>query len=329
MKNKVKAAIRNPQSPIQGVSYTKLSGTGNDFVLVDTLHTQTGRAHVSWPRIAQRLCNRSQGIGADGLLVLGRSRVADVRMRIFNPDGSEPDMCGNGLRCLAWYATRSGQAREGGTLTIQTKAGIKQATFDSPNHVRVDLGVPRFIRHFHRFVVEGRRVFHMDVVNSGVFHVVCWVSDVSRIDVRKLGRYLRNHPRFRPQGANVDFVEWVSMTQPARPFGNERPYRIRLKMRTYERGVEAETRACGTGAVASAAAAIHHALSRETQRTSSDMHRPFAVEVSVPGGVLRVNLEAKSHCLRQKQKWNLGHAWLEGKITRLDRGVFTFANGRE
>lgn len=280
------------------VPYVKLVGAGNDFVLIDARRRGGPRA-VDWARLARALCDPRRGEGTDGLLVLGSSRRADVRMRIFNPDGSEPTMCGNGIRCLAWYAHRSGAARS--TMTIETGAGIKRARIRGRHRVRVDMGAPVFRRRFERVFRQGGRPVDADLIDAGVPHLVCWVSKVSVVPVEALGRRLRHDSRLGAGGANVDFVQVVQA----------RGTRAILRMRTYERGVEGETQACGTGSVAAAAAFVRQAL---IEGPAARRAARWAVGVRVPGGMLQVDLSVR---LGANGRVVFGRAFLEGDARRM------------
>jgi diaminopimelate epimerase len=291
------------------VPYTKLVGTGNDFVLVDALRASPARG-TDWAALARGLCDPRRGEGTDGLLVLGPSRRADVRMRIFNPDGSEPTMCGNGIRCLAWYAHASGAA--GAVLTIETGDGIKRARIRGARRVRVDMGVPVFRRRLEGGFRQGGRRVDTDRIDSGVPHLVCWVPNVSRVPVDVLGRRLRRDPRLGRTGANVDFVQIV----------RARGGRAVLKMRTYERGVEGETQACGTGSVAAAPAFSRRALMGGVPRAAGAGR--FRVAVRVPGGTLQVELTARRNAAGRVV---FGPAFLEGEARPLSSGS-SAANGR-
>jgi diaminopimelate epimerase len=232
------------------IRFTKMAGAGNDFVVVDGLRQRLNGLRWAWPRVSRALCDRRRGIGADGLLVLSASRRADARMRVFNPDGSEAAMCGNGARCVAAYLANGagGGARGRGgtrTVTIETGAGLVTASVRG-GRVRMQMPQPSGIRLARRVPVNGR-VVTLASVDTGVPHAVVPVRSLERVDVATLGRAIRRHPRFGPRGTNVDFVERVAGRAD------------RIRVRTYERGVEAETLACGTGA---AAAAVIHALRR-------------------------------------------------------------------
>lgn len=213
--------------------FTKMVGSGNDFILLDL---RRHRAPRSLARLAQTLCQRIQGIGADGLLTVEPSPRATVTMRVFNPDGSEPAMCGNGARCAALYVAGG---RAGRRVTLDTRAGLVGAQVLSAHRVRVTLTPPSPVTR-RQLTVAGRPVV-LWTVNTGVPHAVLQVPQIRHAAVSRLGPILRRHAAFRPAGTNVDFMQIVD--------------RHTLRLRTYERGVEQETLACGTGAVAAALAA--------------------------------------------------------------------------
>ena len=214
-------------------TFYKMVGAGNDFILVDARRRKLERNPSA---LAQIWCDRRRGIGADGLLLVLPSRRAEARMRIFNPDGSEATMCGNGLRCVAWYLHRCGSHPGNGFLSLETGAGILQATIVARERTRIVVAAPRKLMLHTRLPVRGKNLT-IHSVNTGVPHVVVLTSRLNKMDLALLGPTLRRHPFFKPQGTNVNFVHIQS------------PRRIGI--RTYERGVEAETLACGTGAVAS------------------------------------------------------------------------------
>ncbi len=212
--------------------FVKMSGTGNDFILVDDRPGTIPEAKKA--DLARAVCPRRTAVGADGLILLESSTSADVRMRIFNADGSEAEMCGNGSRCLAQFACALGAA--GPEMKIETLAGVIRARVDG-GRVRVELTRPEEVvsRGELTFADQTREVFFTD---TGVPHAVVFVRDLDSAEVREWGRALRFHEAFGAPGANANFVEILTPG--------------RLAVRTYERGVEDETLACGTGAVASA-----------------------------------------------------------------------------
>ena len=220
--------------------FVKVEGSGNDFILLDARRRPLNGNPSEY---AKAWCDRRRGIGGDGLLVVISSRRGDARMRIFNPDGSEAAMCGNGLRCVAWYLQTL--SRGNGSLSIETGAGLMKAQVVGLERVRSFFQPPRKIQLKIPILIRGKR-FLIHRVDTGVPHAVLPVSRLDRIDVSSLGPVIRNHRIFQPAGTNVDWVQIQS------------PHRIAI--RTYERGVEAETLACGTGAVA--AVTIAAALGR-------------------------------------------------------------------
>ena len=216
----------------RAVRFWKLEGAGNDFLGLDG---RAGGFKLKRQQIAD-LCDRRRGVGADGVLVVEKPKVrgADFRMRYYNSDGGEAEMCGNGARCFALLA-RVVSGRKGNELRVQTQAGLLTLR-TSGQEVQVSMTEPTKLRLGRNLVVAGRKVV-VDFLNSGVPHAVLFVRSVRSIDVAKQGRAIRYHSAFAPSGTNVNFVEIGR--------GN------RIHVRTYERGVEGETLACGTGVVAS------------------------------------------------------------------------------
>jgi diaminopimelate epimerase len=213
------------------LSFTKMVGTGNDFIVIDNRTGVVGKDPVS---AAKQLCDRKFGIGADGLLLLEKSTKAEIRMRIFNPDGSEASMCGNGIRCIARFAVDNNIT--GPQFQIETLAGligaevrgdIVKAKMLDPKDLKLKLQVP---------MAKGKQELHF--VDTGVPHTVVILDALKEVDVKETGRFIRNHKMFAPKGTNVNFISF-------RP-GNS------IEVRTYERGVEDETLSCGTGTTASA-----------------------------------------------------------------------------
>jgi len=211
--------------------FTKMNGAGNDFVLVDN---RSGKLVLTREQIV-RLCDRHRGIGADGVLILEQPvNGADFRMRYYNADGGEAEMCGNGARCFARFATRTAGSRE--KISFETPAGVIGAELLG-EIVRLEMSAPRDLQLGLELKIEDQTV-KADYVDSGVPHLVVPVPKIDQVNVQSLGEKLRFHPRFAPRGANANFSEKRGPRQ--------------IAIRTYERGVEAETLACGTGVVASA-----------------------------------------------------------------------------
>jgi len=216
----------------RSISFTKMESGGNDFIIIDN-RKKTLPGSLS--RLAVNLCRRRSSIGADGLILLEKAKKADYRMRIFNPDGSEPEMCGNGARCLAWFAFIKGigSAR----AVMETKAGNVEAQVKGKK-VKARLSNPADMNLNFKISLKAGFSQKVNFINTGVPHAVVFVSALNKVDVKNLGRAIRYHKRFAPSGANVNFVALQG--------------RNSINIRTYERGVEDETLACGTGAVASA-----------------------------------------------------------------------------
>src|SRR5687767_4719279 len=211
---------------------TKMNGAGNDFVLIDN---RQGKIHLA-PEQVVRLCDRHRGVGADGLFLLipNSSGKADWSWEFYNSDGSTADMCGNGARCFARFIERTVGAKD--TTTFETGAGVITAAFQG-NSVTVSLTQPRDLQLGQKVITkEGPLSVHS--LNTGVPHAIVFVPDADQAMVQQLGQELRHHPHFAPKGTNVNFVQVLGKNS--------------IRVRTYERGVEGETLACGTGVTASA-----------------------------------------------------------------------------
>jgi diaminopimelate epimerase len=234
------------------LKFTKMNAAGNDFVLLDN------RARTITLTTAQvaRLCHRQYGVGADGviLLVPCASGNADWEWDFFNSDGSPAEMCGNGARCFARFVRKL--TGDSGNFTFRTGAGIVSAAFED-DRVTVSLTEPRDLRLNETVALSGGSAT-LHSLNTGVPHAVLFVKDADQAMVCELGREIRRHPHFAPKGTNVNFV------QPTGPCS--------IRVRTYERGVEGETLACGTGVAASALIA------------ASLQQLPSPVKVQVQGG---------------------------------------------
>ncbi len=217
------------------ISFTKMVASGNDFVLIDG---SRGLGVRSLAVLAEKICSRKYGVGADGLLLLEKSKIADVRMRIFNPDGSEAKMCGNGARCVALYSAREQRTenREQRKTSIETKVGIIEFKVKGDN-VKIKLTEPKDLKLDIPIKINKRNL-KANFIDIGVPHAVIFVEGLDEIHVSEIGRVIRNHRKFAPHGTNVDFLEVLGKDS--------------IGIRTYERGVEDETLACGTGSVASA-----------------------------------------------------------------------------
>lgn len=215
------------------IAFEKMSGTGNDFVIID--NRTAGIPRDAQQDLARKICRRMFSVGADGLIFIEESTVADFGWNFYNADGSVAEMCGNGSRCAARFAYRHNIA--GKKMKLETLAGIVEAEIcEEEDIVRVKMTQPFDFRLDISLQIgdEERPVAY---VNTGVPHAVIFVQE-DDVPVKTWGRKVRFHQIFEPKGANANFVKLL-------PDG-------KLKVRTYERGIEDETMACGTGAVASA-----------------------------------------------------------------------------
>jgi diaminopimelate epimerase len=226
------------------LAFTKLHGNGNDFILVDEMR-QEQVPEASKSKFAAHCCRRNLGIGGDGVLFMTGSARADMGMRLFQPDGSEAEMCGNGIRCLAKYAWETGYV--GMAFDVETLAGIisiQVREMDNTFWAKVDMGVPNFERQCIPAIDQGEFMnvqlegFEVSAVNTGVPHSIIFVEDLDRFPLGDIAPRIRYSPVF-PEGTNVNLVK----------VGDP------LSIRTFERGVEGETLSCGTGSVACAAVA--------------------------------------------------------------------------
>lgn len=232
--------------------FYKMNGAGNDFVVVDNrdLSLSLGREEIA------ALCDRHRGIGADGLLAVEPAEQgADYKFRYYNADGGEAEMCGNGARCFARFTAHLADSPPA-RVTFETLAGTIGAEMTGDN-VRIAMSDPKDLRLDTGVRIPGLEG-PLHFINTGVPHVVVFVEGLSAIDVRKFGAAIRYHKAFAPAGANANFVEILSPGH--------------IAIRTYERGVENETLACGTGMAA--CGLIHHLLHSA----------PPPVRVDVKGG---------------------------------------------
>lgn len=221
------------------LEFAKMNGAGNDFVLLDN---REGSIRLTREQVV-RLCHRQRGIGADGLFLLvpATSGQADWAWDFYNSDGSTAEMCGNGARCFARFLQR--RTGTSGEATFETGAGLITATFEG-DRVTVNLTRPKDLQLNQQLQAGGGSLL-VHSLNTGVPHAVLFVPDADQAMVQPLGAEIRYHPHFAPKGTNVNFAQVLG--------------RNAIRVRTYERGVEGETLACGTGVTASAliAARIH------------------------------------------------------------------------
>ena len=252
------------------IDFTKLHGNGNDFILVDEYNRIVIPEDMKG-QFASLYCDRRFGIGADGVIFLSKSEKSEIKMRLLQPDQSEAEMCGNGIRCIVKYAYDAGYVRE--SCKVETLAGeiwVMMGYRGEDFMATVTMTPPTFDRKDIPATGEGEYKEHIGVfdvyaVNTGVPHAVIPVDSVEGINLSALAPPIRNHPTF-PNGANVNFVEKTGENT--------------LRIRTYERGVEDETLSCGTGATASAAVMFKLGLVGDT------------VHVDTEGGPLVIYLKA-------------------------------------
>ncbi len=241
---------------------TKMHGNGNDFIIVDEFR-ETIIAEEEKARFAKAVCHRNFGVGADGVIFVQPSEVADVKFRYFNSDGSEAAMCGNGIRCFSRYVVEEGYAEN--RLRVETLAGVIELDvyYDGKWWVKVDMGKPKLGDVWGYELEFNGEKYVLYAVYTGVPHVVIFVDNLD-FDIIPLARKIRYMYDLFPEGTNVNFAKV------------ER--KDRIVMRTYERGVEGETLSCGTGSVA--VAAVANKLGFVENR----------VDVITKGGLLKIEL---------------------------------------
>ena len=275
------------QTPDFPVPFVKMSGTGNDFIIID--HRKPFLAPGAMADFAAKVCRRKFSAGADGLIFIEDaedSSAADFRWRFFNADGSVAEMCGNGARCAARFAFLQGIAPA--EMRFATLAGIIEASV-SEKDVAVKMTDPVGLKMDQHLTVEGKE-YTVHSIDTGVPHAVVFIDDIEQADVRTLGSFIRHHQAFMPAGTNVNFV---------RRQGDA------VKVRTYERGVEDETLACGTGAAASAiiaallgrAASPVNIITSGADRLTILFDLKEGMEKSADGAVHNVFLKGPAHTI--------------------------------
>lgn len=224
------------------ITFTKMTAAGNDFVMIDNRSGIMPRRASDVSSLARRLCDRKFGVGADGMILIELSRRADFKMRYLNADGSEVSMCGNGARSVARFARDIGAIKKS-KGAFETPAGIIRFELKKSS-VKIYLPSPRGIRLDFPITIENKKGaaggsrLRAHFADTGVPHAVIFVGNIEKTPVVRLGRAIRYHAAFAPAGTNADFVKVTGSSS--------------ISVRTYERGVEDETLACGTGVTASA-----------------------------------------------------------------------------
>jgi len=277
----------------QRIRFFKMTGSGNDFILIDN---RAQKLNADQCRDLVRLaCRRKLSVGADGLILIENDSEVDFKWRFFNADGSEAEMCGNGARCAARFVYLQGIVPKP-LMAFRTLAGIIEAEIRG-ERVKIRMTPPHGVRMDLSLQAE-ERSFDLHFINTGVPHAVCLVEDEATLeaaDVFRWGRALRFHPHFQPAGANVNFAIVRNAHH--------------MAIRTYERGVEAETLACGTGSIASAliAAARHLAVSPVEVETRSGEALTIYFKQSSREGVMSfedVYLEGDAKVVYEAELWD-------------------------
>ncbi len=253
-------------------SFAKYVGCGNDFILFDNRKNTFPADHSL---LIQKLCHRQWGIGADGVVLLENSCQADFRMRIFNCDGYEAEMCGNGIRCLMKFIQELGFTHS--SYCIETMQRILSVSLQDAE-VCVEMGDPCCLQWNIAISYEDQS-YSLHYLDTGVPHAVLFVENVEACHLEQLALPIRHHPLFAPKGTNVNIAQRISEQK--------------IKIRTYERGVERETLACGTGATAVALAAAYQyelkspvliqTLSQETLKIEFCLYQEMFSHVTMTG----------------------------------------------
>jgi diaminopimelate epimerase len=256
--------------------FFKYHGAGNDFILIDN---RTGTIKDDEKvELALILCDRHFGVGGDGLVFVESSTAGDARMVIINPDGSEAEMCGNAIRCVGKYLYESGLKKE--KLSIDTVSGLKEVVLivgdGRVRQVTVDMDAPKDVA-LNKKLEVAKSTVEYSFVDTGVPHVVIFVDDIDAVEVDKTAPTIRHNPVF-PKGTNVNYVQKLKDNA--------------FKIRTYERGVEKETLACGTGITASGAASVFLGLGEE------DTWLKFQAK----GGTVHVKMEREGSNIKMYMK---------------------------
>jgi len=276
------------------IKFTKMHGTGNDYIYIDATETKITKPD----KLAVKMCNRHYGVGSDGLILILKSDKADFKMRMFNPDGSEAEMCGNGIRCFGKYVYEHGLTDKK-KLAIETLGGLINLSLiiknDKVNSAVVDMGEPILLRERIPMMGEKGMVinealrlddgtkFHITSLSMGNPHVIIFVEDIEKFPVEKYGPLIENHALF-PHRTNVEFVQVINKNE--------------VIQRTWERGT-GETLSCGTGASAVTVASV---LSDKTSKK---------LLLHLRGGDLHV-------------EWNEGdnHLYLTGPVVEIFEGLW-------
>jgi diaminopimelate epimerase len=266
------------------IPFMKMSGSGNDFILID--HRESFLKEDRLKEFIRKVCRRRISVGADGLILIEPSQKADFKWRYYNADGSEAEMCGNGGRCVARFAYLKGIA--GPSLKFETLAGILSARVDG-KRVKLEMTKPFGLKLDETLLIDGKKQAFSSI-NTGVPHAVLFVEDLEGVDIVPIGRAIRFHSHFSPNGTNVNFIRLEKGSQ--------------LSIRTYERGVEDETLACGTGAVASALIAAFKGFVKSPVSIKTRGGEVLTVHFEIEAKeVKKVFFEGDVHIIYEAEMW--------------------------
>ncbi len=245
------------------IPFYKMVASGNDFVVVDN-RQKIIRDTAAW---ARQVCKPHQGVGADGVLLFENSKTANFKMRIINLDGTEAAACGNGFRCIALYANQI--LKYSSRIQFESGSGLIEAEVEKDNIVKVQLVKPKVFDLDSELSLTQNKI-HYTFLDTGVPHVVIFVEDLEIVNVFEVGRLVRNHAKFQPFGANVNFVAIRGKKD--------------IEVRTYERGVENETLACGTGSTASAVASVLRGFTAPPVHVKTRSGEVLKIDMSLKDG---------------------------------------------
>lgn len=274
-----------PEQAKRPIPFSKYHGAGNDFI---AFNLRTAEVDLSDVKQMQMLCDRHLGIGADGILGISPSTTADFELTYLNADGRVGSLCGNGSRCAVAFALEVGLAEPKSSVTIEASDGLHRVDVLPEGQFKLHF---KDVAEIKRLTLEGVECWF---VNTGSPHVVIEVKDLESVDVYLEGKRLRNAKALAPEGANINFVQNLDDTT--------------LAIRTFERGVEAETLACGTGAVAAALCLMKHAEN--------------VINIQARGGHLRVGAVAQQGIIRA-EGLHFSNVWLTGPAIKVFEGFIT------
>lgn len=250
------------------LNFIKMQGTGNNYIYVDCLDKEL--ENYDFSLLSKQISDVNYGIGSDGLIIISKSNIADAKMLIFNKDGSEGEMCGNGIRCVGKYIYDRYLKKD--NILIETKSGVKRIMIEE-NNITVEMGYPIFSPKnipvllqddiiLNKEIIINNKKYYINCVSMGNPHTVIFVEDVEKIDIEEIGSLIQNNNIF-PHSCNVEFVEVINKNK--------------IKMRVYERG-SGETYSCGTGACASVVMGVFNNLLSYNEE----------IEVNLKGGTLYI-----------------------------------------